>query len=218
MPQVASPADSQTQLYRHFNRDGELLYVGISLNALGRLEQHGVVSLWFDEIHRVEIETFASRSAALAAEREAIKSEKPRHNVQHKVVERRQIDPTESRVNESRYDLFVRVCKPVYTIEEVAAVLEVRKHTVESLISSGELGHIELPTSRQGWRPRVRVTGWQLIDYLEHLMRCTVRSGQAGHGARQGPMKSNRLDISRGQVDVARPAEQGEKDDGAMAV
>ena len=67
-------------LYRHFDKDGNLLYVGISINAFQRLSQHKNSSSWFDEITRVEIERYPSRSAVEAAEKKAIIDEKPIHN------------------------------------------------------------------------------------------------------------------------------------------
>lgn len=72
-----------TALYRHFSANGELLYVGISCKPITRLKQHEHDSGWASEIARVEIERFETRAAAMAAEREAIKKEKPRHNVVH---------------------------------------------------------------------------------------------------------------------------------------
>lgn len=66
-------------LYRHFDAEGNLLYVGISLSAVARLIQHRS-SGWFDQIVRIDIERFDSRDTALAAENIAIKKERPRHN------------------------------------------------------------------------------------------------------------------------------------------
>ena len=69
-------------LYRHFDASGALLYVGVSLSAVQRLAQHKNCSHWFEQIARVEIETFTDRQQALDAERKAVATEKPRHNVQ----------------------------------------------------------------------------------------------------------------------------------------
>ena len=69
----------KTNLYRHFDENGALLYVGISLSAVQRLIQHEK-SDWFDEISNVTIESFATRELALLAEKEAIKKELPIHN------------------------------------------------------------------------------------------------------------------------------------------
>lgn len=65
------------QLYRHFDAEGRLLYVGISKNATERLRGHKHKSSWFKEIARVEIQHFPTREEARAAEALAIKSEKP---------------------------------------------------------------------------------------------------------------------------------------------
>ena len=72
-----------TALYRHFDKDGGLLYVGISLSHLSRLIQHRERAHWYRQIETVKIQWFASRSEAIAAERHAIKTEKPIHNVTH---------------------------------------------------------------------------------------------------------------------------------------
>lgn len=75
-----SPDDESCQLYRHFDGRGRLLYVGISLNAIWRLNQHVHSSAWTTDVSRVEIETLPTREAALAAELKAIKTENPVHN------------------------------------------------------------------------------------------------------------------------------------------
>lgn len=74
-----------TQLYRHFDAGGQLLYIGISLGALDRLRQHAQKSPWIASIVRVEIVTFPTRAEAESAERDAIKTERPLHNIVHRV-------------------------------------------------------------------------------------------------------------------------------------
>lgn len=71
-------------LYRHFDKEGTLLYVGISLNGLQRLVSHKEGARWFSEISRVEIEKHASKKAASIAEGLAIRTEKPKYNVHFK--------------------------------------------------------------------------------------------------------------------------------------
>jgi hypothetical protein len=68
------------QLYRHFNADGDLLYVGVSLSALARQVSHRR-SHWAHEIVRIEIEYCADRKEAERLEALAILAEKPRYNV-----------------------------------------------------------------------------------------------------------------------------------------
>lgn len=69
----------QTALYRHFDIDGRLLYVGISKNAVQRLSQH-TSSPWMQKIRTVTVEMCQSREHALEAEALAIRSEKPAYN------------------------------------------------------------------------------------------------------------------------------------------
>lgn len=69
-----------TDLYRHFDSNGNLLYVGISLSTLNRLGQHKDNSHWFNSISNITIEKFNNRDKALIAERDAIINEKPLYN------------------------------------------------------------------------------------------------------------------------------------------
>lgn len=73
-----------TTLYRYFDSDDVLLYVGISLNAILRLAQHSYSGAeWTARIARSTFNHFSTRSEALAAEKAAIKNEKPLFNVVH---------------------------------------------------------------------------------------------------------------------------------------
>lgn len=72
-----------TSLYRYFNNAGELLYVGISINAIYRLGQHKENAEWFGFIDRIEIEKFENLKLALEAEKTAIQGEKPLYNIAH---------------------------------------------------------------------------------------------------------------------------------------
>jgi len=67
------------QLYRHFDKDGELLYVGQSISALSRLMSHNR-SPWIREIAFVEIDVFSSAEGVSTAEAMAIATEMPIYN------------------------------------------------------------------------------------------------------------------------------------------
>ena len=67
-------------LYRCFDADRRLLYVGVSSSPTDRMHQHVSQSPWAGEIASVEIERHDARDAALAAERVAIATENPVHN------------------------------------------------------------------------------------------------------------------------------------------
>jgi hypothetical protein len=67
-------------LYRQFNTEGALLYVGISQDNTKRQTVHRATSPWGEEIDRVTTEIFPTRLDALKAEASAIKDESPKYN------------------------------------------------------------------------------------------------------------------------------------------
>jgi hypothetical protein len=73
----------KTELYRHYNGEGVLLYIGISLDTIVRLRNHEHYSSWFSNIARITIERFPTRSEAEKAEQTAILTEKPLFNRMH---------------------------------------------------------------------------------------------------------------------------------------
>lgn len=70
-------------LYRFFNDDDELLYIGITLNVSSRFRGHARDKPWWTEVHRITLEHYADRPTVLVAEAAAIRAEKPRYNVAH---------------------------------------------------------------------------------------------------------------------------------------
>ena len=72
-------------LYRHYDAKSRLLYVGISTNPFQRLKQHMQGADWSHRVATIKIAWFPSRYEASVAEAVAIKAERPRHNVQHRV-------------------------------------------------------------------------------------------------------------------------------------
>lgn len=70
-------------LYRLFDADDVLLYVGISSKVYRRLNGHRRVQPWWSAVTSVRIETYPTKDAALAAEALAIRTEGPRHNITH---------------------------------------------------------------------------------------------------------------------------------------
>lgn len=83
MPRRVPLGPGVQHLYRHFDAEGRLLYIGVSLSAIGRLGEHKQNSDWFWMIARVEVTAYASRRTVLKAERLAIQREKPLHNIMH---------------------------------------------------------------------------------------------------------------------------------------
>jgi predicted GIY-YIG superfamily endonuclease len=72
-------------LYRLSDRTDVLLYVGITADFTQRMAAHERERAWWPQVDRAatRIEYYDCRSAALDAEREAIKAENPLHNDQH---------------------------------------------------------------------------------------------------------------------------------------
>ena len=70
-----------TALYRFYDGEDQLIYVGISNSVLRRLAQHSETKVWFGTCSRVTLEHFPDRAAALAAERKAVADENPRENI-----------------------------------------------------------------------------------------------------------------------------------------
>ena len=180
----------KTHLYRHFDKNGALLYVGISLSALNRLGQHCDHSAWYNSISRVEIETFEARELALEAEAKAIFNEKPKHNIMQprkrnimSEIARRNAEQYEIKRSEmSKEELTGRVVKfdIFYTYSEVASVLGISRQTLLKLIEAKKIGKIVLP-ARDGlsahgtpFKPKEVISGWQLISYLESLHNAPI--------------------------------------------
>lgn len=70
----------QTCVYRLYDFAGRLLYVGLTLRVQDRVTAHRRKP-WGSLIARVETEWFTGRVAAKEAERAAIQSEGPIHNI-----------------------------------------------------------------------------------------------------------------------------------------
>lgn len=68
-------------LYRHYDVDGVLLYVGISNRKLARIEQHRIGAAWFARIAYIEFQDCRDRDHAERAETWAIQTECPLFNV-----------------------------------------------------------------------------------------------------------------------------------------
>jgi hypothetical protein len=78
---VGTMTDEQEHtVYRCFNEANELLYVGLSVCADKRLEQHAYSSGWFKEVAYTERQIVATRAEAFEVEAKAIEEENPKHN------------------------------------------------------------------------------------------------------------------------------------------
>lgn len=72
------------QLYRMYDADGVLLYVGISKSAIRRMTEHADTQPWWSDVATQTIEHIeCDRRQALDIERDTIKRERPKYNVVH---------------------------------------------------------------------------------------------------------------------------------------
>lgn len=74
------PASGHVALYRFYDADGTLLYVGICDEPMARWSKHASNKPWWPTVHRFRLVWLPSRREAEKAERDAIVSEKPLHN------------------------------------------------------------------------------------------------------------------------------------------
>lgn len=72
----------QTCLYRFYDVQGYLLYVGITNSLEGRTSNHRSTKPWWGLVATMTVERFPSRAEAEIAERVAIRDELPAFNVQ----------------------------------------------------------------------------------------------------------------------------------------
>lgn len=74
----------RTALYRFYDADGELLYIGITTDPDVRWACHESTS-WWKEVDRMQTKVawYDERAEAGSAEVAAIKAERPRHNRAH---------------------------------------------------------------------------------------------------------------------------------------
>lgn len=78
--------DGPSAVYRHFDAEGQLLYIGCSTNPGARHQTHRCTSHWALKVATISVQWFENRAAAMEAEAAAISAEAPLHNIQHHPV------------------------------------------------------------------------------------------------------------------------------------
>lgn len=74
-------------VYRYYDINDRLLYVGMSISAVKRLQMHKSKARWIDRVTTIRIEKFHSKREALNAEKKAIETERPEFNVTYSNME-----------------------------------------------------------------------------------------------------------------------------------
>lgn len=156
--------DQQCELYRHFDSNGELLYVGISLSSVARLAQHRRSSVWFDRIKRVEIEAFPTREAAIMAESRAIETEKPKFNVM-----RGTYSPKPNQFVRMTCAEIRKIINPryLYSHDQCCKILALKSTQLTKLTCDGKIGCVLLDLYAKKNGRLVQFSGQNIIDYIE---------------------------------------------------
>jgi len=74
---------SKCILYRQYDCDENLMYIGTSLAFFERLSGHRSHSHWFDRVSKITLERFDTKTLLLKAEKLAIIKEEPLFNLRH---------------------------------------------------------------------------------------------------------------------------------------
>ena len=175
-----------TTLYRYYDEQDKLLYVGITKRPRRRTKEHSAFSKWFTQAKKCTFEHFESRREALSAEFKAIKKEKPKSNITHNHENWRELDKQKVKISSSLNDvedskLYVTgrvVCtNPLMDPGSAARILDVSKAIVRSAIDSGQL---KTTTVYYKWREKTMsreyITGWDLLNYVDDLRNSEERS------------------------------------------
>jgi DNA-binding transcriptional regulator YhcF (GntR family)/predicted GIY-YIG superfamily endonuclease len=96
--------DRSTSLYRYFDAEGTLLYVGIAYDPDKRKQGHAQTAAesWYPLIAGRTVEFFETREEAEEAEVRAIRSERPRFNRRHSVTREPEVIEQDERLGRRR--------------------------------------------------------------------------------------------------------------------
>lgn len=127
-------------LYRFYDKAGQLLYVGISLHAAVRAMDHRRDKTWWPLVSRIDVKHYRSKgwTKMLVLEQRAIETERPLFNVMMSGVRRRPVplslDAALAQVREQLPP--PRLCVKV---SELADLLGCDRNSVYNRINRGEI-------------------------------------------------------------------------------
>jgi predicted GIY-YIG superfamily endonuclease len=105
-------------LYRHFDSDETLLYIGITNDVRNRFKQHDKEKEWWKDVRHCTFDHFPTRAALEEAEVEAIRNERPKYNVIHN---------QQSRIVLSSTPLNDRLAKLETKVNQLCEIIQNRK-------------------------------------------------------------------------------------------
>lgn len=150
-----------TALYRLFAEHDRLLYIGITDDLKARMAAHAAQKTWWGDVVRTTVDWLPTRQEALLAEAAAIRAERPVHNVQHSVTQRRPVTTEHVRaVNEMVADGY-RMAAEILLLES--------KHLAESITDRG-LKQSGTLTKIAAELDALAKTGTDGLPYLKQLL------------------------------------------------
>lgn len=165
-------------LYRHFDGEGNLLYVGISIDPIKRLKDHSVAAHWFSKIKSVTIEEFESRNLVIDAEKNAIKNENPIYNImrykEKHLSKKQEKEQDKFQVVQQSKDRLTRqiIFGVTYSLKDVSLIFGVTTLKVNQWIDDKKLNAIFMGERKFGVaepKKQYIVTGWQLMDFIDYM-------------------------------------------------
>lgn len=161
-----------TALYRHYDANGNLLYVGVSSCPVKRTYQHSLSSHWYNKIFQITIEWFETRSEAIEAEEAAIKNEEPLHNVMSKsgCLKEKNYRKESSIFERISICENVKTLDAFYDIDGVCKLLKLKQSDIFFLIESKHISCFIIKTARKS--DKILISGWHILDYLESIKEC----------------------------------------------
>ncbi|MET8113789.1 GIY-YIG nuclease family protein [Streptomyces prasinus] len=142
----------RTALYRFFDTEGALLYVGITKSFGQRWLNHSRKKPWWPQVQSHTAEWFKSRPEAEAAEKQAVVAERPLRNVVHKPRPQRAPVPRSTPAPQAQADENA----DYWTVADIAAHWRVATQTVRAY-RSRKRGELPDPDHVYGrtplWRP-----------------------------------------------------------------
>lgn len=122
------PATEPTALYRLYDANDVLLYIGITWDPDHRWERHQTIKHWAHQVARRTVEWYPDRPTALVAEAAATEAEKPLHDGSWR--HGRPGEGTEWRDPEGRQAV----------IDGLAAEIEEGEHGAGDVLQTGPVG------------------------------------------------------------------------------
>jgi DNA-binding transcriptional regulator YhcF (GntR family) len=141
-------SSERTALYRLYDAEGRLLYIGIAVKPEQRWIQHAAEKDWWPEVARRDTYWCDSRAEALVREVDAIVTEQPIYNVHHNGTRRgipanrhtryrQMVDSIKAGVADGRYRPGEKLPSEKYLIEEYSFSLTTIRKALDTLRHEG---------------------------------------------------------------------------------